>query len=93
MEFLDGLAEFPAVMSQCLSYLCEGHFWVSAFALRWLEWFALLLIAGFQEPQPFQLPADRLRQVRLDLPESKAILEALFLPRLSKSHYSFGCAV
>jgi hypothetical protein len=79
LEFLDGLAEFPAVMSQCLSCLCEEHFLVSAFALRWLQWAALLLIAGFQEPQPFQLPADRLRRVRLDSPEPKAILAALLL--------------
>lgn len=66
---------------------------MSVSALRWLEWAALLLIAGFQEPQPFQLPADRLRQVRLDSPGLKAILAALFLSRLTKSHYSFGCAV
>ena len=92
--FLDGrLAVFLAVMSQCLSYLYEERFSVSAFALRWLEWTALLLIAGFQEPQPFQLPADRLRQVRLDSPGPKAILAALFLSRRTKSHYSFGCAV
>jgi hypothetical protein len=80
-------------MSQCLSYLCEKHLLVSAFVLRWLEWAALLLIAGFQEPQPFQPPTDRPRQVRLDLLGPKVILAALFLPALTKSHYSFGCAV
>ena len=81
------------MMLQCLSYLCEEHFLVSVSAPRWLEWAALLLIAGFQEPQPFQLPADQLRQVRLDSLEPKAILSALFLSRLTKSHYSFDCAV